>query len=187
MQLRRTGEREPGAWVVVKSDSTQSPPPRAGEVGPPKAGSEGARGTYRGKSNQSLRTDIRIDSQARQLRADATHPERLLWSKLRNKQLGGFRFRRQHPIGPFIADFYCHEAALIVEVDGHRHEAQRKLRDAERDAWFAERGLTTLRVTSHDVRKRIDTVCATILRYCRESAAGHPHPGPPPHAGEGER
>ncbi|MEM7518989.1 MAG: endonuclease domain-containing protein [Planctomycetota bacterium] len=108
-------------------------------------------------------------------------------SRLRGKQLSGFRFRRQHPIGPFIADFYCHAAALIVEVDGHRHEGDRKQRDVERDAWFAERGIKTVRFTSHHVRNEIDAVCATVLRHCRDSVAAPPHPGPPPHAGEGER
>lgn len=58
---------------------------------------------------------------ARKLRQDATPPERMLWHLLRNRRLGGYKFRRQQPIGPFIADFYCEAASLVVEWDGHSH------------------------------------------------------------------
>jgi very-short-patch-repair endonuclease len=59
---------------------------------------------------------------ARDLRRASTPPEDLLWLALRNAQIGGMKFRRQHPIGPYVADFYCHAAGLVVEVDGVSHD-----------------------------------------------------------------
>ena len=141
---------------------------------------------FQGKRDQSLRTDTRTDHRAKQLRQEMTPPERQLWSKLRRKQLGGFRFRRQHPIGPYVADFYCHKAALIVEVDSNYH-ASSKSTDAARDKFFRERGIETLRVTAGDIASNIDGVRSTILGLVRQRAAEHPHPSPPPHAGEGAR
>ena len=60
-------------------------------------------------------------SQARSFRTDTTEAETILWNALRNRRLNGFKFRRQHPVNKYIADFYCHEARLIVEVDGDIH------------------------------------------------------------------
>ncbi|PHQ82745.1 MAG: DNA methyltransferase [Phycisphaera sp.] len=134
-----------------------------------------------------MRSNPYTQQRATQLRAETTLPERLLWSKLRSKQLLGFRFRRQHPLGPYIADFYCHETALVIEVDGQRHVGERKLRDMDRDAWMHERGIDVLRFTSYQVRDELDVVCATILRRCRVRCGEAPHPSPPPHAGEGAR
>src|SRR5208337_573404 len=64
---------------------------------------------------------------ARQLRRNATIPERMLWNRLRGGRLAGLKFRRQQPIGPYIVDFFCHEVGLVVEVDGRSHDGGRKI------------------------------------------------------------
>jgi len=82
---------------------------------------------------------------ARQLRDDASTPERVFWSRVRDRRLRGLKFRRQHSIGPYIADFYCHDAELVVELDGRTH-ADRIESDRARDAWMHERGITVVRI-----------------------------------------
>jgi very-short-patch-repair endonuclease len=94
-------------------------------------------------------------ARARQLRRTMTDGERKLWSLLRRKQLAGFRFRRQAPIGPFIADFFCSEAKLIVELDGSPHlEEEQTYRDAARSRWLEAHGCRVIRVWNIDVFKR---------------------------------
>src|SRR6202142_4633203 len=83
------------------------------------------------------------------MRRPSTGPERLLWLRLRHRQLG-WTFRRQFVIGRFVADFFCSEARLVVEVDGAVH-ASRLERDAERDAWRRARGLRVVRVGNEDI------------------------------------
>ncbi|MEM8757643.1 MAG: DUF559 domain-containing protein [Planctomycetota bacterium] len=109
-------------------------------------------------------------STARQLRQDQSPPEVILWKHLRAARLGGFKFRRQHPVGPFVLDFYCQAAGLCVEVDSRYHESRRS-QDNERDAWLAERGIETLRVMAGDVSSNLDGVLSTILRRCRRRVA----------------
>ena len=113
------------------------------------------------------------------LRSDMTPPERRLWSRLRQRQLIGLRFRRQHPLGPYIADFYCHEAGLVIEIDGASHRGERKNRDHERDRWMTSRGLNVIRVRSIDVRDNLDGVLATIAREAGrrlDSGSNEKHP-----------
>jgi len=91
-------------------------------------------------------------------------PEVLLWNRLRRRQLGGLHFRRQHPLGDYIIDFYCDAARLAVEVDGYSHDvADRPERDQRRNAWTAGQGVTTLRIPARDVLKAMEDVLATIL------------------------
>jgi very-short-patch-repair endonuclease len=105
---------------------------------------------------------------ARRLRAQMDLPEVLLWNQLRRRQLDGLHFRRQHPIGPYILDFYCDKARLAVEVDGYSHDvADRPRRDLRRDNWLASRGATTLRIAARDVLKSMDDVLATISAAAR--------------------
>lgn len=99
---------------------------------------------------------------ARRLRREATLPERLLWGILRNGQLGGLKFRRQHPIGPYIADYYCHAAKLIVELDGDSHDATGEY-DLRRDDYMRRQGLRVLRILNDDVLKEIEAVAVAIL------------------------
>ena len=117
---------------------------------------------------------------ALELRQTATTPERLLWSRLRGKQVHGVRFRRQHPLGLFFVDFYCHAASLVVEVDGESHVG-RVRRDAERERYLRERGLRVIRFTNDQVIHNLDTVVEAIAG----AAAGSPHPSPSPSQGEG--
>ena len=114
--------------------------------------------------HKEVEPTARARARAARLRSEATPPEELLWSRLRRRQLHGLRFRRQHPLGPFIADFYCHEAALVVEIDGSTHVGERKAADADRDRWMRERNLRIVRVTAHDVLTDIDAVMRTIAR-----------------------
>lgn len=95
----------------------------------------------------------------RALRQQQTETEKLFWEVVRSGRLEGLKFRRQHPIGPFIADFYCHEHKLVVELDGSVHdEAEQKAYDENRDYWMTEYGLTVLRFTNESVIDDLDTV-----------------------------
>jgi very-short-patch-repair endonuclease len=105
---------------------------------------------------------------ARQLRKQLSLPEGLLWRELRVRP-GGFKFRHQHPFGPYTLDFFCHEAALAVEVDGIAHEmGANPVRDERRDRWLAEQGVMTLRVTAVDVLREMDAVVRLVVHLCRE-------------------
>ena len=92
-------------------------------------------------------------------------PEAALWRDLRGRRLQGFKFRRQHPIGPYFVDFYCHEARLAVEVDGGGHaETEQAKYDEERTAALRAEGTRLVRFWNHDVLRRRDEVVAEILR-----------------------
>ncbi|ACG77446.1 conserved hypothetical protein [Phenylobacterium zucineum HLK1] len=105
---------------------------------------------------------------ARALRRRMTPPEVRLWRVLRGKALDGLRFRRQHPIGSYVLDFYCEAAALCVEVDGQRHWLGRaQERDAERDAWLAARGIRTLRLSASLVLEDMDAALRAIAAEAR--------------------
>jgi very-short-patch-repair endonuclease len=101
---------------------------------------------------------------ARDLRRDQTSAEARLWAKLRDRRLLGYKFVRQEPIGPFIADFVCREAQLVVEVDGATHSTDEEVaHDRRRTACFASQGYRVVRVGNDDVYQRLDDVLATIL------------------------
>jgi very-short-patch-repair endonuclease len=107
---------------------------------------------------------------ARRLRRALTGPEVGLWVRLRNRQLGGFRFRRQHPIGPYILDFYCAEARLAVEIDGLAHGHPDQIaHDSRRDQWLTERGIRTFRLGASAL-KNPGTVLPIILDELRRNA-----------------
>ena len=90
---------------------------------------------------------------------------------LRRKSAGGLKFRRQHPAGPYVLDFYCDSAKLAVEVDGFVHvTGDHPERDARRDAWLVQRGIRTLRIDSRDVRDELDGVVALIVAVARNQA-----------------
>jgi very-short-patch-repair endonuclease len=113
--------------------------------------------------------DISLE-RARRLRQSLTGPEVGLWVCLRRRQLGGFRFRRQHPVGPYILDFYCAEARLAVEIDGAAHAHPDQVRhDARRDEWLVARGIRTLRLPS-SWTKSPGAVLGTILEELRRPA-----------------
>jgi very-short-patch-repair endonuclease len=99
---------------------------------------------------------------ARQLRRHATEAETRLWQHLRGRRLGNHKFRRQVWIGPFIADFLCMDAMLVVEVDGSQHIGDAAY-DADRTAYLANKGYRVIRVWNNDVMQRMDDVLAAIL------------------------
>ena len=134
-----------------------------------------------------VRAEPKLREFARRMRREPTEPEVWLWRHLSNSQLGGFKFRRQAAISPFIVDFFCPSKGLIVEVDGETHVAEA---DARRDAALAEKGFTTIRFTNWDVRDNMDGVLITILTRLRELPdrwiARPPSPTPtPPRKGRG--
>jgi very-short-patch-repair endonuclease len=118
---------------------------------------------------------------ARQLRRDMTPEEGILWQALRTFRSRGYTFRRQQVIAGFIADFYCYQASLVVEVDGGVHAEQAEY-DAERDTVIAAYGLRILRVSNHEVREHLDDVVARIGEAC-----WGPHPQPLSLRGEGSQ
>jgi very-short-patch-repair endonuclease len=106
---------------------------------------------------------------SRNLRNNMTDAERLLWSRLRCKQLLGVQFYRQKPIGNFIVDFFAPAAKLVIEVDGCQHlEAEHQASDELRDEFLAERGLLVLRFDNRQVLLGTDAVVARILDFVRE-------------------
>ena len=107
---------------------------------------------------------------ARNLRKRQTDSENLLWRHLRKKQIEGFKFRRQHPIGDYIVDFVCLENRLILEVDGSQHKAA-DCKDAERDAWLQNEGYKILRIWSNDVIRNIEGVIEAIMNNCLDNSS----------------
>jgi very-short-patch-repair endonuclease len=102
---------------------------------------------------------------ARKLRREMTDTERILWSTLRSRRLGGFSFRRQHPIGPYVVDFVCLEKRFIVEIDGaHHSEPAQKAHDRRRTRWLEEAGYVVFRAANTDVFENLDGLAETILR-----------------------
>jgi very-short-patch-repair endonuclease len=97
------------------------------------------------------------------LRANSTFPEQLLWSVLRGKQLGGVRFRRQHPIEPYIVDFYCASARLAIELDGQSHDGRDEY-DNQRTHDIENQSIRVLRVSNDDVLNNLDGVLELISR-----------------------
>lgn len=113
-----------------------------------------------------------FQGKAKELRRRATGAERLLWSRLRKKQLSPYRFRRQRVIGErYIVDFYCISQRLVVEIDGPYHLKQIK-KDQERDLWLASRGIRTLRFTNSQVLDSIEDVLASIFSVLQEEING---------------
>lgn len=121
---------------------------------------------------------------ARALRREMTDSERKLWSGLRGEQLG-VKFRRQHPLGNYIADFACLHPKLIVELDGSQHQAQADY-DARRDAFLRAQGFDVLRFGSNDPFVNLEGVLQAIVNRLAELTAACPHPDLPPE-GEGAR
>jgi len=123
---------------------------------------------------------------ARKLRREQTLPEGLLWQRLRGQQTG-FKFRRQHPIGPYVVDFYCARVRLAVEIDGFSHDtADRTVRDETRDRFLTENGHHVLRLLASDILRDVDEVIAAIVAKV-ESPLHQPAAGPPPRTGEASR
>jgi very-short-patch-repair endonuclease len=117
--------------------------------------------------NNRKRIEIR-----KQLRKNQTPQETILWSKLRNNQTN-FKWKRQVSIGPYITDFYCWENLLIIEVDGSQHLENKKY-DKERDNYFSNLGIKTLRFWNNEINTNIDGVMLKIESELKKE----PHPNP---------
>jgi very-short-patch-repair endonuclease len=100
-------------------------------------------------------------SQAKQLRKNPTDAERILWQHLRVRQLGGYKFRRQQPLGNYIVDFVCLERRVVIELDGGQHNTQVAY-DEQRTAWIEEQGFRVLRFWNNEVMQHIEGVKAAI-------------------------
>jgi len=107
---------------------------------------------------------------AKALRDNLSPPEQLLWSYLRNNQIANLPFRSQHPLGPYIADFYCREARLVIEIDGKTHQADQLTHDYTRDEWMQSRGIRVLRVQAKEVFAELEAVVRTIRGIAVERA-----------------
>jgi very-short-patch-repair endonuclease len=109
-----------------------------------------------------------IRDAARRLRIDQTDAERRLWSRLRGRQLEGFKFRRQHSIGPFVANFFCLEAKLVIELDGSQH-ADQSNRDERRTDFIRDGGYEVQRIWNYEVIAEIDAVLQRIADALEQS------------------
>ena len=114
---------------------------------------------------------------ARRLRQTQTEAERKLWLRLRDRGLGGVKFRRQHPIGPFITDFCCTEAKLIVELDGGQHALQKQA-DTERTAFLEGQGYRVFRFWDNEVLNSADAVLQRLVLALRADSRPSPYPLP---------
>ena len=129
---------------------------------------------------QALRPET---ASARKLRKGMSLPEVMLWQRLRGRKAGA-KFRRQHPVGDYVADFYCRESSLIVEIDGQSHDrGDRPLRDERRTAFFKQNGYRVLRIAASDILRDVEAVAASIGSLVA-SPLHQPSAGPPPRAGE---
>jgi very-short-patch-repair endonuclease len=139
--------------------STLQPSPLAGEGGERSEPGEGA-------------AESRVTTRPRQLRRDSTDAERALWRILRNRQLAGFKFRRQQPLGKYIVDFICLSHRLIIEIDGGQH-ADNLDADARRTRWLESQHFNVIRFWNGDVLTNPDGVYETIQQTLSQRP---PHP-----------
>jgi very-short-patch-repair endonuclease len=122
---------------------------------------------------------------ARGMRQESAPAEQRLWSALRSRQLGGFKFRRQQTIGNFIADFYCAECRLIVELDGDSH-SERQVYDEKRSKWLEMEDYAIVRYVNTDVFENLTNLLSDLLKLCEsrnphriERGGGGAAPTPP--------
>jgi very-short-patch-repair endonuclease len=109
---------------------------------------------------------------ARRLRRKQTDAERVLWFRLRDRRLGGWKFKRQVPIDRFVVDFFCADGKLIVEIDGGQHDQDRE-RDANRTDVLEAMGYLVLRFWNNDVMRNTDGVLEVILSTVNQQRSGH--------------
>jgi len=128
-----------------------------------------------------LQYDRNLKHKARNLRKNMTETERLLWSRLRRKQILGVQFYRQKPIGNYIVDFYAPKAKLVVEVDGSQHfEAKHVEEDKRRDEYLTEQGLCVLRFNNLQVFQELDSVLEVIYETVMRNLESDKIPPNPP-------
>jgi adenine-specific DNA-methyltransferase len=134
-----------------------------------------------------LRTRPKTLERAIKLRAAMTDAEKKLWRHLRAHQLDGYHFRKQVPVGPYIADFACLKAHLAIELDGGQHD-EGAAKDAHRTRWLNGEGYRVIRFWNKDVLQDTEGVLAPIKQALTEAPhvqQPYPHPNPPPNRGRG--
>jgi very-short-patch-repair endonuclease len=128
------------------------------------------------------RTSKGTIARARRLRRMMTAPEAKLWQQLRTRP-GGIKFRRQHPIGAYVLDFYVASAKLAIEIDGSVHDmGNMPTRDAEREAWLAGQGVAVVRLPAREVMEDVEAIVERLVRFVagRQSPLHHPLRGRSP-------
>lgn len=145
-------ENSRGVATIARVDST---PPPSEMATPPRRAAGGKESPKASSGKGRVSAEV-----ARGLRQRATDAENRLWLHLQNRRLGGFKFRRQHPVGRYVADFACVSARLIVEADGGRHG---DIVDAERDDYLRAQGWRVLRFWNNDILCKRDDVLSAIL------------------------
>ena len=118
-------------------------------------------------------------TRAKELRRQLTPPEKKLWAAIKSKKLNNLHFRTQHPLGSFIADFYCHAPRLVVEIDGNQHQGDQLNHDKHRDQWMQAQGLTVLRFHARDVFNNLQSVLDTIAHTAQTCQAQRAKENPP--------
>jgi len=113
-------------------------------------------------NGQKINTPRYVIELAQEQRKNLTESEQLIWSKLRNRQLHGYKFRCQHPVYRYILDFYCHKAMLAIEIDGPVHKYRRKY-DTIRDEFIKSIGIITIRFSNEEVFYSIENVINQIV------------------------
>ncbi|MDD3876508.1 MAG: endonuclease domain-containing protein [Bacteroidales bacterium] len=118
-----------------------------------------------------------IFEKARLLRFNMTKEEKVLWSILRNNKMLGLRFKRQHPIYRFIADFYCHKIKLVIEADGKTHlKDENKEYDTNRNCEMEKFGITVLRFENEEINDKLENIKLCIENKCKELLMANAHP-----------
>jgi len=137
------------------------------------------------ETNWKRSIDPILLERAREMRHQSAPAEAVLWWCLRDRRLDGIKFRRQHVNPPFIADFYCHELKLVIELDGDSHGTQKEY-DDRRTERFMREGMHVIRFLNTDVFDHLDSVLDAIWTECDSLRPAAPHPNPLP-KGEGTR
>ncbi len=119
------------------------------------------------EAKQSHGADLSIHRKAKELRKKMTRAEKILWSYISNKKILNMHFRRQHPYGMFIIDFYCNSANLAIEIDGEIHKGKKEY-DKERTEYLKSSGLDELRFKNIEIEERIEMVIDKIKNYIQK-------------------
>jgi very-short-patch-repair endonuclease len=137
----------------------------AGEGDHAKRGGGGRRQGMSFTRDVTMRAPLSTVARARQLRRQLSLPEARLWSRLRARIPGLPAFRRQHPMGPYVLDFYCAKARLAIEIDGIAHDmGDRPQRDLRRQSWLEAQGITVLRIPASELARQFDETADAVIR-----------------------
>jgi type I restriction enzyme R subunit len=166
----------PATLTPIPSPTGHKPSPQPSPNGRGNEKGEGAELNYRGGYYFAG-----LLERARQLRQKQTKTEEILWQLLRDRQLCGLKFRRQHQIGDYIADFFCHEAKLVIEIDGGVHQIPERLKhDQTRDKYLTSIGFTVIRFSNEQINNDIENVLQTIIQTIPSLTGYNPSLQPSP-------